>query len=159
MTKVGKKQISLAICAVLVVILAISNIWTYISLQNQIGTLKIEKNSLQSQVTTLEGRISSLESIINSLKAPKLVTKLNYSDVRPPLGTPYLHVYGDVWNVGTDPAYDCQLHVIAYQWDVVAIDTNIPLGTIIGERWTIVDSNISYSGNALTSLDVTPLWQ
>jgi len=94
---------------------------------------------------------------IDSLKAPKLIgVYLKASDSRPFLQTPYLHVYGYICNVGTNPAYNSKIHVVAYQsGGVVAIDTYITLGTIYGESWTSVDSKVYYSGSELTSHTLT----
>ena len=50
-----------------------------------------------------------------TLKAPKLVkAHLMGGDNRPWFGTPYLHIYGYIVNVGTETAYNCKLHVVAY---------------------------------------------
>jgi chaperonin cofactor prefoldin len=123
------------------------------SLQNQISNLNSQINSLNAQITDLENQI-------DSLNAPKLITvHLMSGDNRPWLGTPYLHVYGYVCNVGTNIAYSSKIHVVAYQsGGVVAIDTYITLGTIYGESWTSVDSNVYYSGSGLVSWALTLNW-
>jgi len=115
---------------------------------------------LQGNITYYSSQITDLENQIDSLKAPKLIkVDLRADDNRPWLGTPYLHVYGYICNVGTNWAYNCKLHVVAYQsGGVKAIDTYISLGTIIGESWTSVDSNIYYSGSELVSWTITPEW-
>lgn len=272
---IGKAKVGLVVSAVLIVILAVSNVWSYTNLQNQINTLNNDKNNLQSQVNTLQSQIDSLnttyqdylsthshsnseyaalqsqiqtlqtwldgnisllqttiaerdqlqtwldgnitnyESQINllntqitnlqsqidslnttyqdyvsthshsnseydalqseynnyvathhhtdseydALKAPKLsLLSLSSSDERPWLATPRLHVYGEVWNVGTDTAYSCKLHVVAYQGAVKAIDTYVSLGTIAGENRKSIDENIYYSGEALTSWSISAEW-
>jgi len=279
---IGKVKAGLVVCAVLVVILAVSNVWSYTSLQNQVNQLHTDKTNLESQldslnteywdlyanytqenwwhhyyenqtvalqfqievltneknqlqtwldgnktllqttiaerdqlqtwlsgnitnyesqITNLQNQITSLQFQIGSLnstyqdymathgytndeywdlyanytqenwwhhyyenltlalKAPKLSVLSVYSgDVRPWLGTPYLHVYGEVWNVGSDTAYNCRLHVILYQGSVVAEDTYVNLGTISGENKKSVDANIYYNGDALTSWSITPEW-
>ena len=71
---IGKRKVALIICAVLVVILAISNVWFFMeaeSLKNQVNTLETDKNSLQSQVSNLETDKSQLESQVSSLQANK----------------------------------------------------------------------------------------
>lgn len=231
---IGKAKIGLVISIILVVILAITNVWSYTNQQNQINTLSNEKNNLQnqvnilqsqnntlqtwlngnvsllqttiaerdqlqtwlngnitnyesqisslnsqiaslqnqidslnsqisslnSQIDSLNAQITNLQNQINTLEAPKLIlVNLRADDNRPIFGTPYLHVYGEVCNVGTNTAYDCKLHVVAYQsGGVVAIDTYITLGTIDGESWVSVDTNVYYSGDALTSWTVTAEW-
>ncbi len=59
-------------------------------------------------------------------------------DKRPAFGDSYLHVYGEVCNVGAETAYNARLHVILYQsGEVVAKDTLVTLGngTLAGESW------------------------
>jgi uncharacterized protein YoxC len=119
-----------------------------------------EINDLTIQIINQQATITSLQNEINTLKAPKLIkVNLRADDNRPWLGTPYLHVYGYVCNVGTNTAYSSKIHVVAYQsGGVVAIDTYITLGTIYGESWTSVDSNIYYSGSELVSRTLTLEW-
>jgi hypothetical protein len=107
-----------------------------------------------------DSEYDALQSNYDSVIAPKLIkVHLMSDDNRPWLGTPYLHVYGYVCNVGTNIAYSSKIHVVAYQGGgVVAIDTYITLGTIYGESWTSVDTNVYYSGSALTSWTITPQW-
>jgi hypothetical protein len=151
---------------------------TIASLNSQIQTLTTQKNQLQTwltdnktyyeneindltiQIINQQATITSLQNEINTLKAPKLIkVNLRADDNRPWLQTPYLHVYGYVCNVGTFTAYSSKIHVVAYQsGGVVAIDTYITLGTIYGESWTSVDSNIYYSGSELVSWTLTLEW-
>ncbi len=116
--------------------------------------------TLNWQISSLNYQIANLQSQINTLKAPKLKeVDLTADDNRPSLQTPYLHVYGYICNVGTNTAYNSKIHVVAYQSpNVVAIDTYITLGTIDGESWTNVDSNIYYNGSALTGWSLTLEW-
>jgi hypothetical protein len=119
-----------------------------------------EINGLTIQIINQQATITNLQNQINTLEAPKLIkVHLMSDDNRPWLGTPYLHVYGYVCNVGTNTAYSSKIHVVAYQsGGVVAIDTYITLGTIYGESWTSVDSNIYYSGSELVSWTLTLEW-
>jgi TolA-binding protein len=140
-------------------------------LQNQINQLqkwlndnityyKNEIDNLYIQIINQQDTITNLQNQINSLKAPKLImVDLKSEDNRPWLGTPYLHVYGYICNVGTNTAYNSKIHVVAYQsGGVVAIDTYITLGTIYGESWKSVDSNIYYSGSELVAWHLTLEW-
>jgi hypothetical protein len=103
---------------------------------------------------------ANLQSQIADLEAPNLIeVNLKSDDNHPFLGTEYLHVYGEICNVGTNTAYNCKLHVVAYQsGGVVAFDTLILLGTISGKSWTSVDASKTYSGSSLTSWTITPQW-
>jgi cell division protein FtsB len=127
---------------------------------SQIASLQNQISNLNSQINSLNAQITNLQNQINSLKAPKLIkVDLRAEDNRPWLQTPYLHVYGYVCNVGTNTAYNSKIHVIAYQsGGVVAIDTYITLGSISGESWTSVDTNVYYSGSALTGWTLTLEW-
>lgn len=129
------------------------------ALNAKITTLEVANANLETEYANLQAEYEALTSEYYELKAPKLSLLSLYSkDERPMIGTPHLHIYGEVWNVGTDTAYDCKLHVVAYQGDVKAIDTEILLGTIYGENKKAVDSNIYYSGDPLTMWSITPKW-
>jgi hypothetical protein len=122
---------------------------------SQISNLQNQNNDLQ---TWLEGNITLFNSERDVLKAPKLVMDLGYEDVRPYYGTPYLHIHGIVINVGTNVAYNCKLHLVAYQSSVVTIDTYIVLDIINGESWRYVNEKVYYSGSAITSYTIVPQW-
>lgn len=66
-----RKKVALIICAILVVILAISNIGFFmrtINLQSQVSSLEADKSSLESQVSNLQSQIDSLQNEVNTLK-------------------------------------------------------------------------------------------
>ena len=113
-----------------------------------------------SVLNNKDNKIMDLQNQIDFLKAPKLIkVDLKANDNRPLFGTPYLHIYGYICNVGTNSAYNCKLHIVAYQsGGVKAIDTYIDLGTIYKESWKIVDSKVYYSGSPLESWEITPEW-
>ncbi|MBA7470395.1 hypothetical protein ES707_05680 [subsurface metagenome] len=129
------------------------------SLKHQVNDLVIERDAVKAQNEFFENLIFDLEDEVKQLKAPKLVTRLGSSDQRPWLQTPYFHVSGEVWNVGTNTATNCKLRVVLYQGFVVAEDTYINLGTISGRTYTSVDSKIYYEGSALTGRSITPEWE
>jgi hypothetical protein len=182
--KVVSRSVAIALGIVAIIILvglvgAIANYTSIISgkdnsivtKDSQIQTLTSQKNQTQtwldgnityynSQINSLNAQITDLENQIDSLKAPKLITvHLMSDDNRPWLGTPCLHVYGYVCNVGTNTAYNSKIHVVAYQsGSVVAIDTYIILGTRSGESWTSVDASPTYGGGALTGWTLTLEW-
>jgi len=132
------------------------------SLNTQIGSLNAQVTNLQNQISSLNNQIANLQSQIATLSAAKLIkVNLRADDVRhvyPWDPEDNLHVYGQICNVGTNTAYNCKLHVTAYQNQVVAIDTDIVLGTIGGESWTSIDQSVYYSGGALTSWVTTLQW-
>jgi len=130
------------------------------SLNSQITSKNSQITSLNSQINSLNAQITDLQNQIDALETPKLIkVHLMSDDNRPWLATPYLHVYGYICNVGTNIAYNSKIHAVAYQsGGVVAIDTYITRGTIYGESWTSVDSNVYYSGSALVSWTLTLEW-
>jgi len=152
-----------------------SQIQTLTSQKNQLQTwldgnktlLNQTQRWLQANITYYNSQITDLENQTDTLKAPKLISVyLHANDVRkvyPWDPNDNLHVYGYICNVGTNRAYNCKLHVVAYQsGGVVAIDTYITLhcwlGVLSGESWASVDANIYYSGSALVSRTTTPEW-
>lgn len=128
----------------------------------------------------LQNQVSSLQNEVADLRSAKLIAvNLDGTDNRSGLETPYLHVTGEVVNVGSYAAHNCKLHVILYQGEAVAKDTYIDLGTIYGsippigivydprnpqqapswEIWKTVDSKIYYEGEALTTYEATLEWE
>ena len=90
-----------------------------------------------------------------------LLTNLGASDNRVNSLEPFIHVYGVVWNVGTISAFNCKIHVIGKQGDVVAVDTYIDLQTIPGYEpdefasFKEIDEQVYYTGPALTEKSIT----
>lgn len=140
------------------------------SLQNQMSSLNTQVNSLNSRMTSLQADYDSYvadhhhtDQEFDSATAPNLITvDLKGSDLGaylPKWGTPVLHVYGYICNVGAFAAYNSKIHVVAHQSDgVEAINTYISLGTLYGQTWTTVDSSLSYVGDGLLSWTLTPQW-
>jgi hypothetical protein len=67
-----------------------------------------------------------------------------------------LYISGEVWNVGTDIARNCKLHVTLYRGGTVVKDTYIELGTINPATFREVATNIYYTGVALTNWTIIP---
>lgn len=70
--EIGRAHVGLILCAVLISILAISNIWSFMiveSLQNQVNTLETDKNTLQNQVTGLQSEYAALNANYVTLNA------------------------------------------------------------------------------------------
>jgi uncharacterized membrane-anchored protein YhcB (DUF1043 family) len=127
---------------------------------SEYSSLESAYNSLRSTFTSLQSQYDSMKNERDSLKLPKLI-KVNFgaSDNRPWFGTPYLNINGVLINVGSNTAYTCRLHVILYQsGGVTAKDTYINLGSINGESWTNVNTNVYYEGSGLTTWSITPEW-
>lgn len=212
--KVIGKGVVIGLSAILV-ILVVSNVYVYASMQNQIGGLNTDKTNLTNQATSLNNQLTTLttqknalnttyqnylsthgytntqysslnttyqnykgshsytdsqystlnsqyntvNAKYNTLNAPKLSSlSVSMSDNRPLLQTPYLHVTGEVWNVGNSTAYNSKIHVTLYQGAVVAQDTDISLGSILAENKVSVDQQVFYSGSALTSWSYSLTW-
>ena len=169
---VGKSRTGLIVVGVLIVALVVSNVWVYMTLQSQVDGLQGQLSSLNAEYESLnttyhdyvnthshsDAEYTALEAERDAYKAPKLnLLNLQSSDEWS-LEAPYLHYYGEVWNVGNETAYDCRIHVTAYQGTVKAIDTWIGLGTIPGENKKSLDETLDYEGEPLTFWNETAYW-
>ena len=154
-SKSGKGlKIALVLVSAVLIVSVIFNVYLY-SQQHGIS----EDGGLEGQIADLQNQVSALQNDVNSLKAAKLVTRLGASDNRPLLGSKSLFVQGSIWNVGTNPAQNCKLHVVLYQGQTVAKDTYINLGTINGETYTEISENVYYEGSSLSDWTITPEWE
>ena len=140
-----------------------ANLTTQIAdLAGQAASLSNQTNNLQSEKSRLLDEKASLQSQLNLLSQEKvparLVTRVGGSDMRYNYSGQQIRlcVTGEVWNVGTEAAVNCSLHVTLYQGVTVAQDTYIDLGTIAGGSYTQVFRNIYYTGDALTKWTITP---
>jgi hypothetical protein len=124
------------------------------------GHTNADYDSLNSQYNAYVSSHSHTNADYDVMWAPKLIeVNLVANDNHPFLSSPYLNVNGYIVNVHENWAYNCQLHVVAYQsGGVTAFDTYINLGTIAGESSTQVNSNLYYSGNGITGYTITPEW-
>lgn len=96
---------------------------------------------------------------MNQGKVPaRLVTRLGANDMRYNYTGSDIRLYisGEVWNVGTEAAQNCSLHVTLYQGNTVAKDTYIELGTINGGSFKDVAANIYYTGESLSNWTIIP---
>jgi hypothetical protein len=107
---------------------------------------------LAGNITQLQSQLDSLQSDYNTSTAPRLIGVLSTKDSRPADDTPYLHVFGNVVNVGKGNANDAVLYVEAFQGRVLTFNATISLGTINGESFaTYVDEKVPYVGSELTT--------
>lgn len=124
-------------------------------------TLKGEVYSLNNQKDDAVSCVEDLNGEIEQLRAGRVMSKLGLYDNRDNAMQPYIHVYGFVWNVGTEAVFDCKIHVVGKQGDVVAVDTYIELGTLTGyvinPQTSIeeIDERVYYTGSKLTDTRVT----
>jgi hypothetical protein len=183
--KMVRRSVAIALGIICIILVAGLGVVLYMGYSptatNSVSSLQDKINQLQSWLdgnktllsqtqTWLDGNITTYNNYVNdhshtnseydAMWTPKLITiDLTGSDSRPLFGTPYLHVSGYVVNVHMNWAYDCKLHVVAYQsGGVTAVDTYINLGTIIGESSTQVSSNVYYTGSSLSSWTITQQW-
>jgi hypothetical protein len=159
--KVVSRNVAIALgimCIILTVGLigAIALLGTSVDWWNKSYSIYVAK--AQSEIGVLQTWLSGDLILLNQLKAPKLVMDLGYEDVRPISETPYIHIYCITINVGTNTAYNCRLHLVAYQHSITAVNTYITLDTIEGESWGHVDKKVYYSGVAITSYTIVPEW-
>ena len=106
-----------------------------------------------SEINSLKSQVASSSSEIRALKAAQLklsdpdnpVGGLKYGS--PLLGwlneNPYLYVHGIAFNVGTYPAYNCTIHVVATSSNgTTLLEGYIDLGTIGGGYAAKIDTRI-----------------
>jgi len=132
------------------------------NLKNQIIDLQHQLYNLQTENENLQRKNANLEHQLYYEREPFLVTRLGVSDVlynpqyRGKSLIPRLYIQGEVWNIGDKIAFNCSLHVVLYQGNVVANETYIELGDI--QPWSLVkvDRNIYYEGERLTNWTITP---
>lgn len=125
---------------------------------------RLEINSLESQLTSSSSEIEALNA-----------AQLKLSDLDNPVGgaiygspslgwtneNPNLHVHGVVFNVGTYPAYNCRIHVVATSSNsTVLLEDYIDLGTIGGGYAAKIDTRIKSTLPLTGSFNVTctPEW-
>ena len=65
MIEMEKAKVGLIVCAILVIILLLSNAWFYVTLMDEIHILHNEKNSFQSQANMLQNKVNRYESILS----------------------------------------------------------------------------------------------
>lgn len=126
------------------------------TLKQQVNALTNERDDLEAQIIYLQATISTIQGQVDALRAPKLVTALAVVDQRPLFQTPYFEITGTVWNVGSETATNCRLHVIMYQGSTIAENTYITLSTINGESYRNVDEQIFYVGSQITDWEIIP---
>ena len=129
------------------------------SANSQISNIETGLADNETALANANAQITSLNSQVASLNAPKLINvNLVGSDNRTLLQNASLLVSGYVCNVGSNSAYNSRIHVLAYQNSVVAIDTYITLGTILGSGWTSINQPVNYNGSALTNWTLALVW-
>lgn len=155
MTQVEKKgsgaiRIGLFVCIGLVVLLAISNLLVYSSLQSQINSLNVDRINLQSEKASLQTQVTTLQSEVNSLKAAQLhEVNEKWSDNHPLFSSPYISISGAIFNSGTNSASNVMLTVKIYNSAGTLLKSeDLTFGTIQGKSYSNFDTTIGYSGDA-----------
>lgn len=131
-----------------------------LNLRNNNELLQSQLATSQTNITDQQNQIKNLEFQIKELKNSNLI-KVNFNvwDEGQLIGTPTLLIQGYLVNVGSNVAYNCSLHVIAYQnQQVLAINSTVSLGNIDGKSSLYVDLNIGYQGGYLVSWYTIPKW-
>lgn len=187
MTEAKKKGIGigLIVSIALVVLLAISNLLVYSSLQSQINTLNTQKNSLQNQVsnlqtdkTNLENNVTALQNQVNTLQTDKnnLQTQVNnlqtqVNNLKAPqlhlvnfesrvttvwLGTDYVTVKGTIFNSGSNSASNVVFTVRLYNSASTLLKTEqITFGTILGKSYENFNTDIGAEGVSYITTSLT----
>lgn len=132
-----------------------------------VGTVvysRLEINSLKSQLAARSSEIDALNAAQLKLSDPdNPVGEATYGSPR--LGwtneNPNLYVHGVAFNVGTDPAYNCRIHVVATSSNgTKLLEDYIDLGTIGGGYAAKIDTRIRSTLPLTGIFDVTctPEW-
>ena len=132
-----------------------------------IGTLVYytsESNSLKLQLASSNSEIGVLKAAQLKLSDPdNPVGGMKYGS--PFLGwtneNPYLHVHGIIFNVGTYPAHDCRIHVVATSSNgTTLLEDYIDLGTIGGGYATKIETRIKSTLplTGIFNVTCTPEW-
>ena len=131
------------------------------NITNEIDTLQTENDNLKNENKNFRSENTDLQNQLYN-KGPRLITKLGTTDVKID-HTAYhsnqtrLFIEGEVWNIGTQAADDCRLHVILYIGSEVVNDTYIQLGTINALDCVNVRTDIYYyTGERLTDWKIIP---
>ena len=127
------------------------------NLGNQTSNLQAENSNLQSKKMQLQSQLNQTTQEVLP-NGPRLVTRLGASDMQYdyPGSDIRLYISGEVFNAGTDVAYNCRLHVTLYRGTTVVKDAYIELGTINPGTFKNVASNIYYTGVALSNWTIIP---
>lgn len=153
-------QVVLTICILLIAILAMSNIWLYITIdgqQKQINSLETDKKSLEYQVRDLQETNTNLESygndllnMVNSLRAPQLhEVNVAWSDNRTSPDSPHISLNGTIFNSGEESAPNVKITVEIYDNVGNSLKKEeVLLGEIAGKSYKNFDTDIAYSGDA-----------
>ena len=119
-----------------------------------------------SEINSLKSQLASSSSEIDALNA----AQLKLSDPDNPVGgeiygsprlgwmneNPNLYVHGVAFNVGTSPAYNCRIHVVATSSNGTnLLDDYIDLGTIAGGYAAKIDTRIKSTLPLTGTFDVT----
>jgi len=118
--------------------------------------LQAKITALQNNNTVLMSENMNLTSEMKQVKSAQLATRLGVRDCDWDYNDTRLYIAGEVWNVGTNTADNCSLHVTLYSGNFTEIDTYVELGSIPGGTYRDIAENIHYSGFTLTNWAIIP---
>ena len=136
---------------------------TVIELNAQIGPKNTQISNLNSQIANLNSEIAELNAQIANLTAQEankpniVVQNLNVQDNRG-ISSNSLHVSATVTNTGGSTAYGAYLHVVALNAEGKAIDEMHSFTGITPNVHLGLDFSLNYTGSAIQSWSVTPVW-
>lgn len=106
-----------------------------------------------------DSQYNSIAEKMMLLEAPKLsILNVKTLNVEACCNTSYLQVYGEVWNVGNETAYNCSLKINGFLNNILVLDIVIELGSIPAENKVEVTDIKYYLGTLLDSTQITPKW-
>ena len=93
----------------------------------------------------------------DSSKPNIITTGLNTTDER--VIPPYrLHISGRLNNTGGGTAYNAYLHIIAYNKEGLAVDSNYEFGGMTGHITLGLDFKLNYTGSQIDNCTITPFY-
>lgn len=136
---VGEARVVLMVCVVLVISLAFSSVWFFVTTQ-----------SLERQVNTLQTQNAQLQNEIAAHNAPQLhEVNVQWTDNRPRFGSPHISIRGSIFNSGSESTHDVILTVRVFDSAGTLLKSEeLHLGTIYGKSYIAFDVDIPYSGDA-----------
>lgn len=131
-------KIPLVVCIVIIVVLAVTNVYAF----SYLLTEKLESLGLQDTNENLREDIRDLR------KASLKMFDTYWQDNHPLLGSEYVNVYGIVVNTGVETATNVMLTIEVYGGGVLLKTESFPFSDIYGKGFEKFDVDVTYSGDA-----------
>lgn len=126
------------------------------NLQQANMDLQGKNANLQNNNTAITAESTNLKAQISQIAVPRLATRLGVSNCNWDSSDLRLYIEGEVWDIGTNDAENCSLHVTLYSGNFPALQTYVPIGFIPSGAYEDISENVHYSGFTLTNWTIVP---